>query len=153
MTTKKTPAKKAAPAKKTTAKSKAPAQKAVSLTEPTLATKAELSVEATAVVPAATPEAPVAAAPKAEAPVAEMPVATEAATAKVTEERQPQPQPKPQLTVGMLQQRLSELGYYHGWCDGHYGPLTAQAVGHFQYNNGIHPNGEANQATLSRLGF
>lgn len=62
-------------------------------------------------------------------------------------------EPRIVTTVAGLQQRLHELGYYHGMWDGHFGPLTAQALGHFQYRNGLHPNGEPNAQTLAALGF
>ena len=60
---------------------------------------------------------------------------------------------KPVLTIGMLQKRLYERGFYFGQWDGHYGQLTKEAVGHFQYRNGLYPDGEATPETLAALGF
>lgn len=60
---------------------------------------------------------------------------------------------KPVLTIGMFQKRLHEQGYYQGWWDGHYGPLTKQAVASFQAAHGLHPDGEPTPATLQALGF
>ncbi|HEY9724597.1 MAG TPA: peptidoglycan-binding domain-containing protein [Oscillatoriaceae cyanobacterium] len=60
---------------------------------------------------------------------------------------------KPVLTIGMLQKRLYERGFYFGHWDGHYGQLTKEAVGHFQYRNGLYPDGEATPETLAALGF
>lgn len=145
MTTKKTPK------KTTTTKSatkKAPAAKATKAAS-TVVTEST----ATATI-AAAPAAPVAEAktPVATVTVETTPVATKTEPAKASVPAATQEQ-KPQLTVAMLQQRLHELGYYHGWWDGQYGPLTAQAVGHFQYRHGLQPNGEPNTATLAKLGF
>lgn len=60
---------------------------------------------------------------------------------------------KPVLTIGMFQKRLHERGYYHGWWDGQYGPLTKHAVARFQADHGLHPDGEPTPATLTALGL
>ena len=96
--------------------------------------KVEARVEANAVAPRVeTKAAPQAVAP---API-EVTVSTE----------------KPVLTIGMFQKRLHERGYYQGWWDGQYGPLTKHAVARFQADHGLHADGEPTQATLAKLGF
>lgn len=60
---------------------------------------------------------------------------------------------KPVLTIGMFQKRLHERGYYHGWWDGQYGPMTKHAVARFQADHGLHPDGEPTPATLTALGL
>lgn len=85
-------------------------------------------------------------------PLGDTPLAPETAPAPGSR-HQAAPERTEVITVAGLQQRLSELGYYHGMWDGHFGQLTAQAVGHFQYRHGLHPNGEPNRETLVALGF
>lgn len=147
MTTKKKAApkaeKKATAAKGTTAKA---------LTEPAATTtRASMKAEK------APKKAATAVAPKAEAPVAPTVVATvtmietkveQAPVVEVAVSTE-----KPVLTIGMFQKRLHERGYYHGWWDGHYGPMTKHAVASFQAANGLHPDGEPTPATLEKLGF
>jgi peptidoglycan hydrolase-like protein with peptidoglycan-binding domain len=165
MTTKKkttTTAKAAKPAaaKKTTTKAAAPRAKKAAVTEPAVleaTAKAETKIET---VSAIAPEVPAtasaadtveivtsAAAPQ--APKAEK--APEAATpASVTVETSTE---KPVLTIGMFQKRLYERGYYLGQWDGHYGPMTKQAVAHFQHDNGLWANGDATPETIAALGL
>lgn len=135
-TTKKAAAPKAATTSKRTTKSAAAVAEVATGHEVSAAEGGTLTVTIA-------PEAP----ETANAPIeAEMVVA---AAAPVTEV----PAEKPVLTIGMLQKRLNELGYYQGWFDGHYGPLTKQAVGHFQWKNGIYADGNATPETLKALGF
>jgi peptidoglycan hydrolase-like protein with peptidoglycan-binding domain len=54
--------------------------------------------------------------------------------------------------VDLLQQRLSELGFWLGPLDGTYGQLTRQAVMAFQKANGLSRDGAAGPATLAALG-
>jgi peptidoglycan hydrolase-like protein with peptidoglycan-binding domain len=50
--------------------------------------------------------------------------------------------------VLMLQQRLLALGYTElGTADGTFGPMTDQAVRHFQTSNGISSDGIVGQTT------
>ncbi|WP_037601511.1 N-acetylmuramoyl-L-alanine amidase [Streptacidiphilus rugosus] len=56
--------------------------------------------------------------------------------------------------VAHLQQRLLDMGFTPGRVDGIYGPATAQAVGEFQRNMGLHPDGTLGPTTyvvLERL--
>ena len=53
--------------------------------------------------------------------------------------------------VVMIQQRLSELGYYTGSIDGIYGSATKAAVTAFQKDNGLAADGIAGQKTLTAL--
>jgi peptidoglycan hydrolase-like protein with peptidoglycan-binding domain len=53
--------------------------------------------------------------------------------------------------IGALQQRLSDLGYWLGPVDGHYGQLTRQAVTAFQKAEGLGPDGVAGPLTQGRL--
>lgn len=68
------------------------------------------------------------------------------------------PTPPPMLKTGSqgprvleLQQRLTELGYYEGVCDGQYGAQTQTAVIAFQQVNGIEADGIAGTETLTIL--
>lgn len=90
---------------------------------------------------------------KAEAAPAKAPAKAAAKKAAAPAKKAAGATASPAPTVTMLQQRLNALGYYHGVWDGRFGPLTAQAVGHFQYRNGLFPNGEPNAQTLAALGF
>lgn len=143
--TSKTTSAKKAPAKKveTTAKKTpkvAAAEPAAVVTE-SLPKALETPVTAKETVAAAHEVSPAVA----EAPKAPVSVTVETATAAPAE--------KPVLTIGMLQKRLYELGFYNGHWDGHYGPMTKEAVGHFQYRNGLHADGNATPETLAALGF
>jgi Putative peptidoglycan binding domain/L,D-transpeptidase catalytic domain len=53
--------------------------------------------------------------------------------------------------VVALQERLDELGYWHGSSDGRYGQLTRQAVMAFQKAEGLGRDGVAGPATLGAL--
>lgn len=53
--------------------------------------------------------------------------------------------------VILLQQRLSELGYYSGEADGKYYEGTAAAVKNFQLQNGLDADGIAGEMTLRVL--
>lgn len=138
-TAKKKPAK--AAAKKTTAPKETSAKKRS--TKPQAATQlAEAATEKVTVTIA--PEAPAA---------VEAPVAAQAAAPAAQVEEAPQAEQKPVLTIGMFQKRLYERGFYGGHWDGHYGPLTKEAVARFQHHNGLHPDGEPTPETLAKLGF
>ncbi|MGB3532338.1 MAG: peptidoglycan-binding protein [Microcoleaceae cyanobacterium] len=54
-------------------------------------------------------------------------------------------------TVGLLQQRLQELGYYYGLITESYSSETAAAVGEFQMNNGIEPTGMVDPTTSAYI--
>jgi peptidoglycan hydrolase-like protein with peptidoglycan-binding domain len=54
-------------------------------------------------------------------------------------------------TVGLLQQRLQQLGYYHGLITQSYDEETAAAVREFQNNNGIEANGMVGPTTQSHI--
>lgn len=54
-------------------------------------------------------------------------------------------------SVRKLQVRLSELGYYSGGADGVYGTATETAVKSFQRNNGLSGDGQAGEATQTKL--
>jgi peptidoglycan hydrolase-like protein with peptidoglycan-binding domain len=55
--------------------------------------------------------------------------------------------------VSVLQQRLSQLGYYQGSVDGVWGPATQNAIANFQQGRGLQPNGQVNPATVTALGL
>jgi len=55
------------------------------------------------------------------------------------------------LEVTMLQERLSDMGFWLGQPDGTYGQLTRQAVMAFQKANGLSRDGAAGPATLAAL--
>lgn len=123
-------------AKKTTTKAHVAAEPIAQAVETLPAALAPSMTSATATVAIAT--------------TTEAPATTAPATAQVTIETSAE---KPVLTIGMLQKRLYERGFYFGHWDGHYGPLTKEAVGHFQYRHGLRPDGEATPETLAALGF
>lgn len=50
-----------------------------------------------------------------------------------------------------LQQRLTELGFDVGRCDGHFGSRTAAALRDFQRNYGLRPDAQLGPATLRAL--
>ncbi len=50
-----------------------------------------------------------------------------------------------------IQQRLSQLGFYHGNIDGIWGESTAQAVRQYQQARGMQPTGNLNLTTLAAL--
>jgi peptidoglycan hydrolase-like protein with peptidoglycan-binding domain len=119
---------------------------------------------------AASPAQPGAVLPPTGAPETPAPTAPEATSAEATttEATTPAPVPAPQtavpeaepqvLRVGAegpavleIQQRLSELGYWLGEVDGHYGQLTRQAVMAFQKAEGLTRDGIAGTRTRDRL--
>ncbi len=53
--------------------------------------------------------------------------------------------------VRKLQQRLRELGYYHGAADGDFGKGTETAVKSFQSQNGLTVDGKVGKATFNRI--
>ena len=55
--------------------------------------------------------------------------------------------------VRLLQERLSDRGFYLGLIDGIYGSGTESAVTQFQYRNKLYPDGVAGSATLAALGI
>lgn len=145
MTTKKKSTSKSGEKTQKTTASKAPAAKTM-LEPAATATRATLKTEKAAKAVAPTAPAVVAAVLPVEAPAA--PVAAPAVQIEVAVSTAP-----PVLTIGMFQKRLHERGYYHGWWDGQYGPLTKQAVASFQAAHGLHADGEPTPATLAKLGF
>jgi peptidoglycan hydrolase-like protein with peptidoglycan-binding domain len=52
-----------------------------------------------------------------------------------------------------VQQRLQQLGYYHGGLDGVWGPGMQSAVTSLQQNRGIQPTGQLNPPTVSAMGL
>ena len=50
-----------------------------------------------------------------------------------------------------IQQRLANLGFYHGELDGLIGPQTHEAIATFQARTGLTANGELDDATLGTL--
>lgn len=53
--------------------------------------------------------------------------------------------------VRKLQQRLRELGYYHGTADGDFGKGTETAVKSFQSHNGLAADGKVGKATFNKI--
>lgn len=53
--------------------------------------------------------------------------------------------------VVRLQKKLTALGYYDGAIDGHFGPLTDQAVKQFQRANGLDVDGYVGPKTKAAL--
>ncbi|WP_143517592.1 L,D-transpeptidase family protein [Pseudonocardia sp. MH-G8] len=96
---------------------------------------------------------PVAAAPTNPAP------ATPPSSPAPTPAPTPEPEPEPQSLrlndegprVLEIQQRLSELGYWLGKIDGHYGQLTRQAVMAFQKAEDLTRDGVAGPITREKL--
>jgi lipoprotein-anchoring transpeptidase ErfK/SrfK len=80
--------------------------------------------------------------PPTTAPPATLPPTTEAPPAEPEE---------PAVDVAVLQQRLSDLGYWLGTPDGRDGTLTRQAVMAFQKAEGLARDGIAGPATLAAL--
>ena len=54
-------------------------------------------------------------------------------------------------SVQRMQERLKELGFYDGDCDGDFGPGTQQAVRLFQSQHGLEVDGAAGEMTLGLL--
>jgi Putative peptidoglycan binding domain len=50
-----------------------------------------------------------------------------------------------------IQQRLANLGFYHGEIDGRVGPLTREAISTFQARAGLDVTGELDDVTLGKL--
>ncbi|MBQ8161505.1 MAG: peptidoglycan-binding protein, partial [Clostridia bacterium] len=88
-----------------------------------------------------------------------LPVATPQPTAEpiyVSGAQPPRPLTKMQLNdsgenVWWLQQKLTELGYYHGKCSGTFLAGTQEAVRAFQKDAGLRVNGTADVQTLEKL--
>ncbi len=56
-------------------------------------------------------------------------------------------------TVRVIQQKLTEWGYFNDKIDGIYGPKTAEAVKSFQRKSNLTPDGVTGPATLKALGM
>jgi hypothetical protein len=56
-------------------------------------------------------------------------------------------------TVAAVQQRLVQLGYYHGVVDGVIGPRTRSAIAAFESRNGLVVDGTISRPLLNRLGL
>jgi peptidoglycan hydrolase-like protein with peptidoglycan-binding domain len=56
-------------------------------------------------------------------------------------------------SVRMVQERLRNLGYYTGGVDGLWGQSTESAIGQFQQNRGLQPNGQLTPATVNAMGI
>lgn len=55
--------------------------------------------------------------------------------------------------VAAVQDRLRQLGYYHGNVDGVWGAETQQALQAFQQGHGLQPDAQLNPMTVSALGL
>lgn len=55
--------------------------------------------------------------------------------------------------VGQLQSHLHDLGFFTSRIDGHFGPLTHDAVADYQLNYGLTPDGIVGPATLRSLKY
>jgi peptidoglycan hydrolase-like protein with peptidoglycan-binding domain len=56
-------------------------------------------------------------------------------------------------SVRVVQQRLHSLGFYNGGVDGIWGQSTSNAIGQFQQNRGLQPNGQLTPATATAMGL
>ena len=56
-------------------------------------------------------------------------------------------------TVAAVQQRLGQLGYYHGVVDGAIGPRTRSAIAAFESRHGLMVDGRISRPLLDRLGL
>ena len=56
-------------------------------------------------------------------------------------------------TVAAVQQRLAQLGYYHGVVDGAIGPRTRSAIAAFESRHGLIVDGRISRPLLDRLGL
>lgn len=56
-------------------------------------------------------------------------------------------------SVRILQERLRNLGFYSGGVDGVWGQSTQGAIGQFQQNRGLQPNGQLTPATIAAMGL
>jgi hypothetical protein len=59
----------------------------------------------------------------------------------------------PGQIIASVQQELQRLGYYRGYLDGTYGPMTRRALLNYQRDNGLPVTGEIDADTLASLGF
>jgi N-acetylmuramoyl-L-alanine amidase len=59
----------------------------------------------------------------------------------------------PGRIIASVQRKLQRLGYYRGYLDGTYGPMTRRALLNYQRDNGLRVTGEIDQDTLASLGF
>ncbi len=56
-------------------------------------------------------------------------------------------------SVRVVQERLRSMGFYTGSVDGVWGQSTQAAIGKFQQNRGLQPNGQLNPATTAAMGL
>jgi hypothetical protein len=65
------------------------------------------------------------------------------------------PQSNPGLAANSLarevQQSLAMAGYYHGSVDGHIGPMTREAIGHYQNNHHLPVTNRIDESLLQSL--
>jgi hypothetical protein len=59
----------------------------------------------------------------------------------------------PGRIIATVQWKLQRLGYYRGYLDGTYGPMTRRALLDFQRDNGLPVTGQIDADTLMSLGF
>lgn len=91
------------------------------------------------------------------APEAETEEATEETTEEPAEEQEEQEDDGVYVIgeegdeVVNIQNRLTELGYFHDVCTGYYGDLTSEAIMIFQTANGLEATGEVDEETYNAL--
>jgi Putative peptidoglycan binding domain len=59
---------------------------------------------------------------------------------------------RPASQLVRAQNQLASLGYYRGYADGVFGPLTSRAIVQYQSDNGLRVTGRLDRATLRSLG-
>jgi len=58
-----------------------------------------------------------------------------------------------QATLEEVQERLQQMGFYHGNIDGNWGPETQSALRDYQQQHGMQPNGQLDFPTMADLGL
>ena len=57
------------------------------------------------------------------------------------------------VSVAEIQRALAERGYYHGYIDGDFGPMTSRAIAAFQTRAGLAVTGDINHSLVRALGL